>query len=572
MSFRDSCTARLASAVLAVSFASGSLLPLGASAATQSTPSTDAVIAALRAHVKHVFVVYQENRSFDSYFGTFPGADNLASPDAQSNGYRQYDPLGQQWVTPFRITDADLSDADHSRNALITKSDNGAMDLFVSTEEFGLLGRGYSREDAQRVGLLTMAHEDCDTIPFLWKYAKTFSLYDHFFQGMFGPSTPGNIELIAAQTGQTQLARHATEQIAASNSGPGLPVVNDAPPAFGPYPNGPPDPLQMQDDLTFATTMLTLSGKEAVQAKTDADDISDDVAQIAKLGKSPIPFGWYQEGFGKNGQANFSYVTHHNAMQYFGYLRENKYFWSGVHDLTEVFPAIEDGKLGDRSVVYVKGGYFNPFKWKPGNHDPQVQSNFNGDDDHPGYSDSQLSESLVAKVVNAVAHSKYWKDSAIFVIWDDSEGYYDHASPPKFERCPDGRPCGDGPRVPALLISPYAKSNGIIADMADHASFTKFLDVLYGLPPLASLPDEAPYLPLGPRDMLSSISNLVDGFDPNRLLGKTAPIDSSAAIIDDSIVNSFPAKMSCATLGITPAKLPGENTVPKGFAPRTSEH
>src|SRR5262249_4571016 len=147
-------------------------------------------------------------------------------------GFKQYDPLGNQWVTPFRISVADTADADHSRQSLITKADDGKMDLFVSTEEFGLLARGYSRDDAQRVGLLTMAFEDCDVIPYYWMYARNFALYDHFFQGMYGPSTPGNIDLIAAQTGQSQWAKHGDEQFANNLQGPGVPVINDTAPLF----------------------------------------------------------------------------------------------------------------------------------------------------------------------------------------------------------------------------------------------------------------------------------------------------------------------------------------------------
>lgn len=531
--------------------------------------SPAALIANLRAHVKHVFVIYQENRSFDSYFGTFPGADNLASPAARTHGFRQYDPLGRQWVTPFRITAADVSDADHARPALITKSDGGRMDLFVETEEFGMLARGHSRADAQRMGLLTMAHEDCDTIPFLWKYASTFSLYDHFFQGMYGPSTPGNIELIAAQTGQTQWARHPAEAVAKDDVGPGVPVVNDSGPAFGPYGNGIPKHPQM--DLTFANVLLTLSGQRAVNAKNDDGGIKADVGALARAGHRAIPWGWYQEGFANVPVRESSpYVTHHNAVQYFGYLRNNPYFWRNVHGLRALFPAIEHGTLGERSVVFVKGGYQNPFGWKPANRSARVTQHFEGDDDHPGYSDSQLSESLVATVVNAVAHSKYWKDSAIFVIWDDSEGFYDHVPPPQFERCPDGHPCGDGPRIPALLISPYAKSHAIVSDLSDHASFVKFLGTLFDLPALATLPDEAPYLPEGPRDANPRLSALLGGFDPQRLAGRKAPIPASAAEIPAALVNRFPPRMSCASLHIVPVHVPGENHPPAGFAPLTS--
>ena len=537
----------------------------------QNTRST--LIANLRAHVKHVFVIYQENRSFDSYFGTFPGADNLSSPDAQTNGYRQYDPLGKQFVTPFRITDPDLADANHARPALETKMDGGAMDLYIANEEFGLLARGYSREDAQRVGLLTMAHEDCDTIPFLWKYAHTFALYDHFFQATTGPSTPGNISIIAAQTGQTQWARDASDEIAANDLGPGVPVLNDTAPAFGPYPNGVPDPRKRQIDLTFANVLLTLTGKNAHKATVDTDAVKDDIAALTRADHNSIGWGWYQEGFAsKPGHMDSPYVTHHNAVQYFGYERKNNYFWNNVHDLTTLQPALKNGTLPDHSVTFIKGGYGNPFGLKPANPDRTVQKQFRGDDDHPGYSDSQISESMVATMVNAIAHSKYWKDSAIFIIWDDSEGYYDHVSPPQFERCPDNHACGDGPRVPAILISPYAKTSAIISAPSDHTSFVKFLDTLFNLPPLATLPDEAPYMPEGPRDTEASLSNLTAAFDPARLAGTKPPVPATAAEIPSVVVRTIPSPWNCTSIAITPIQIPGENTPPPGFSPRTTQH
>lgn len=528
-------------------------------------PSGDsALLALVRSKIKHVFVIYQENRSFDSYFGTFPGAENLASPLAQTHGFRQYDPLGNQWVTPFRLSVADTADADHSRLALITKSDGGNMDLFVSTEEFGALARGGFRDDAQRLGLLTMGFEDCDTIPYLWKYARNFTLFDHFFQAMYGPSTPGNIDLIAAQTGQTQWARDKTGAIDHFGSVPAVPVVNDAPPAFGPYPIAAPNRLDAQYDLTFATLFLTLSGKKAPNAKIDSDDIKDDIVDIAHHGRPAIPWGWYQEGFGTKGNPTFAYVTHHNALQYFGYLRQNHYFWNGVHDLTELLPAIQRGQLGERGVVFVKGGYQNPFGFKPADRNPYVQTNFVGDDDHPGYSDSHISEAMVATFVNAIAKSKYWKDSLILITWDDSEGFYDHVSPPQFEQCPDGHPCGDGPRVPAIVISPYAKDHAIVSDLADHSSFAKMLGKIFDLPALASLPDEKPYLPEGPRDADPRLSDLLGALDPERLAGTKLPNPASDAIVDDV---SVPPKESCASLGIVPDHVQGEETAPAGFAP-----
>ena len=100
-----------------------------------ATGSREQRIANLRAHIHHVFVIYQENRSFDSYFGTFPGADNLATPEARQHGFRQYDALGHTWITPFLLKASDIPDADHSRPALLYKSDHGRMDKYIEWEE-----------------------------------------------------------------------------------------------------------------------------------------------------------------------------------------------------------------------------------------------------------------------------------------------------------------------------------------------------------------------------------------------------------------------------------------------------
>jgi phospholipase C len=532
--------------------------------AAAGSTSRDKLIADLRAHVHHVFIVYQENRSFDSYFGTFPGADNLATAEARSHGFRQYDAIGKTWIAPFLLNAADSLDADHSREALIAKSNHGRMDGFVKWEEENLVNAsGASPGYARQMGILTMAHQDCNTIPFLWMYAHKFALYDHIFQAMYGPSTPGNIDLIAGQAGQSQAARHP-EQTFKSPVGPGEPVIGDANPDFGPYafPNQAKGTLQ--NDQKYATLMLSLSGRKAPEAKVDTDDVKEDIGELGNLDHQAVPWAWYQEGFGDGkGNNHPAYIPHHNSPQYFGYIRQNPSLWSGVHDLMEFFDVMDNKQLPDKSVVFIKGGMQNPFGWKPAN--PAALA-IVGDDDHPGYSDSQLSESLVAKVVNTVARSPYWHDSAIIVLWDDSEGFYDHVPPPQFEQCPDKEPCGDGPRVPLILISPYAKSGGIITDPGDHVSFAKFVDLLFDVPPLATLPDEKPYLPQGPRDTNPRLTDLLGGFDAARLAGRKAPLSASDAEIPDSVVNKFPPAMSCKDIGVTPVVVPGASLMPpKGF-------
>lgn len=521
-------------------------------------------IANLRKHIQHVFVIYQENRSFDSYFGTFPGADNLATAQARAHGFREWDSIGKMWIKPFPLRAADTSDPAHSRRALLMKADHGKMDNFVGWEEHHLVTVSLtSPQFARQIAILTMAHEDCHTIPFLWMYAHRFALYDHIFQAMYGPSTPGNIDLIAAQTGQTQAARHPNEAFKSSYA-TGEPVVNDYNPPFGPYAY----PYQLKEphqlDQTYATLMLTLKGRKATEAKVDSDDIKQDIGELAKLDHKAVPWAWFQEGLGNGkGDDHPAYIPHHNAPQYFGYIRENPKMWAGEHDLLDFFTVMKDRSLPAKSVVFIKGGMHNPFGWKPAN---PIAAQILGDDDHPGYSDSQISEALVAKVIDTIARSPYWKSSAIIILWDDSGGFYDHVPPPQFEECPDKEPCGDGPRVPMLLISPYAKSGAIVSNPGDHASFAKFLDVLYNLPPLASLPDEKPYLPEGPRDTNPRLTNLLGGFSAARLAGTAPPIPASRAEIPDSVVNTIPPPMTCKETGVMPVKVPGGLTAPpKGF-------
>src|ERR1700735_2998798 len=137
------------------STAIAALVLCAASPAYAAPSGHDRVVADLRAHIKHVFVVYQENRAFDNYFGTFPGAENLTSALAKAHGFRQHDPIGQQDIAPYRIADPDVADVDHSRPGLYAKVNGGAMDRFIVAEETLRLKAGVAPQNAQRLGLLT---------------------------------------------------------------------------------------------------------------------------------------------------------------------------------------------------------------------------------------------------------------------------------------------------------------------------------------------------------------------------------------------------------------------------------
>ena len=614
----------------------------------KSNPSaaslTHAQLASLlRKKIKYLFVIYQENRSFDSYFGTFPGADGIFSrPPAQTPGFSQpiLDTDGSTIsIQPFRIGPeqfaADLDDVDHSHPMLISKmnltSGPPQMDRFALFEELKRVKPGrHPSLAAKQMGELAMAHEDCDTIPLLWRYAQRFVLFDHIFQEMIGPSTLGNIAIIAAQTGQTQWALHPDEAYTGNGAaGPGVPVMNDADPFWGsqldPTPAAQKMPVNPRDfrggkeystqlNLTFASLPLTFLGGDASSVtKLDRDpsrdlaDVQHDIAYIPKHNPASIPFAWFQEGYDNESAGtesaskkntaddddddpvdanglHASYITHHNGPQYFGYVANNPKMREEIHGMNNFFRVISAHGLPKQGgMFFIKGGSSNIMNLKPSDPDPAVQRKFNGDDDHPAYSDSQISEALVAKAINAIAASPYWLQSAIIITWDDSEGDYDHVPPPIRSYGPDGSPITDGPRVPFLLISPYARTGYVAHAQGSQASVAKFADLLFDRTPLALLPDERRaralgekkfhQKDLGPEDALTpDVTDLTGAFSASRLLGKTPPLSRSYVEIPEDLIVHLPAEShyGCSALHITPVDrarhLP--NPIPTDFNPR----
>ncbi len=132
------------------------LLPLAVPSSSSSAASGGSVGSMLRNRIKHVFIIYQENESFDHYFGTYPGTDNLSSISAELHGFRQYDPLAKAWITPFKIVDPDVESPDHSRRGLLLKTNGGKMDQFIAVQEQSSAKDGYGPDDQRRLGQLTM--------------------------------------------------------------------------------------------------------------------------------------------------------------------------------------------------------------------------------------------------------------------------------------------------------------------------------------------------------------------------------------------------------------------------------
>jgi phospholipase C len=592
---------------------------------TSPTRATVA-IAALRARIKYVFILYQENRSFDAYFGGFPGARGLYSaPAAMTPGFFQ--PIikpdgGMTTIHPFRLGPADfaadLDDMDHSHPILVEKmhisEGSAAMDRFALAEEMKYVkpGEKPSRQAFQH-GALPMAHIDCDTIPLLWNYASRFVLFDAFFQHTIAPSAPNAIALIAGQSGETQWLKHPDQAtLAASSAGGsyasrGEPMVANPPPFWGSgadqtsgTPGNPRYKTASQINQTYASLPLTFAGKNLpTLVKSDRDpggdlaDISGDIPAIAASGRAPLAWGWYQEGYDHEpsdpadapaGGSHLSYVWHHNAAQYFGYVANNPEMAAHLRGLGDFFADLAAKRLPQAGgVFYIRGGFRNIAGLLPADPDPAVRKKFQGDDDHPGYSDSEISEALLGREVNAIAESPYWAESAIIITFDEGGGAYDHVPPRLLETGPDGKALARGPRIPLIVISPYARAHVVSHEEGDHNEVIKFLDHLYRLPPLATLPEEAAARAagrarlgqdgLGPKDaVVPNEGDLLSAFDPGRLAGTTPPLPPEYALTPPEILAKLPlyGGHGCQAIGVVPVDLARgiDNSPPVGFNPR----
>jgi len=608
--------------------------------ANEATLTHAQKLALLQQKIKYVFVLFQENRSFDFYFASYPGANGLyANYDgsaASPAGYNQPYVNAQGQVTtihPFKIPTsvtatngnsvllypADVASVDHSHAGLVKGLDykNGV----AQNDGYALDNEGISITNgvpsatptlaAAQMGELVMGHIDCDVAGFMWNYADRFTLFDNFFDTIVGPSTPNALAMIAGQSGETQWVEHPNEGSNVLSGNMSLPVVGDPDPYWGSSlaPTSQPEPGHTASpaaNLTFATLPLSFMGNQinSITAQDlnpafDLIDIKADIEKIAAHRQPAVNWGWYQQGYDEepnqtppvgpntaDGAAGGDYIAHHNAPQYFGYLANNPVETSYLHGLGDFFTAVNNQTLpAAGGVFYVRGGYNNIWNYVPVGVNANEQVAYAGDDDHPGYSDSQIAEALLANEINAIASSPYWSQSAIIITYDESDGYYDHTQPVNRELDPQGNPLAQGPRIPAIVISPYSVVHAISHEASEHSSVIKFIDELHNLIPLADLPNELAARQmgvtlfnqsnLGPADdFVSGVGDLFSAFDNNRLTGAAAPLPASYAMIPTATVTSFPHynNQGCSVLGITPTdvSLGIPNPIPSDFNPRPS--
>ena len=618
-------------------------------AAAEPTMTTAQKIALVRSKVKYVFILFQENRSFDQHFGTFPGANGLVpAPNVSSYSQQIVNTDGSVGtISPFLIPASvkdtngatvplypmDTDSVDHSHAGIV--NDEHLVNGVTLNDRFALNAEGLTTDSngnivsrstgaplsslpnptlkQKQTAELVMSHLDCDTIPFLWQYADHFTLFDNFHMSITSASTPNAVAMISGQNGVTQMALHPelagnnTAAGAVKESG-GLPLLNDDGPYAGSnFDNSPVKPPYGPNDetpavpalnQTYASLPLSFRGSDVEKyvkydqnPALDLTDVQNDMKVIG-ANNPPVNWGWYQEGYDHeptdgSGPASFNtYITHHNGPQYFGYLGDNTaVLANNMHGLGDFFTDVSNSALKGSGVFYVRGGYGNNDGLLPVDPNKTVQGAAVGSDDHPGYSDAQIAEALVADEVNAIASSRYWKDSAIIISYDETDGLYDHV--PESTRNYDsfGLPNEASQRIPTIVISPFSAVHTISHRYSEHTSIIKLINAIFGLRALESLPDEKRARALGktefnqpdltPFDNEVSMGSLLEAFDNARLNGTAAPLPGSYAMIPATTAHTLPhyAGQGCAVLNIVPTDYVGgklTDPAPADFNPRPS--
>jgi phospholipase C len=403
--------------------------------------------------IKHIVVIMQENRSFDSYFGTYPGADGIP------RGVCVPDPRGG-CVRPHHIATDRNAGGPHALRNAERDIDGGAMDGFVREAVGGRECIDPNDPVCSRpaAGTDVMGYHDSREIPNYWTYARNFVLQDHMFEPNASWSLPAHL---LAVSGWSALCKVKGDPMSCVEA-PDLPA---RPPDFkGNFKHTIPD--YAWTDLTYLLHKNHVSWRYYVFKGTEPDCRDDGAMTCAAIPQdAKTPGIW-------------------NPLPWFDTVRED---WQegNITSLRNFFTAARRGTLPAVSWVVPTG--------KVSEHPPGLVS---------------AGQAYVTTLVNAIMRGPNWRSTAIFLVWDDWGGFYDHVVPPTVDLHSYGL------RVPALVISPYAKRGYIDHQTLSFDAYLKFIedDFLGGQrlnPKTDGRPDPRPYV----REDAPILGNLVGDFD-----------------------------------------------------------
>jgi phospholipase C len=462
--------------------------------------------------IKHLVILYGENVSFDHYFATYPKAanppdepamralpgtpavNNLANARLLRHNPNMTNTVnGADAADPFRLdrTQANTSDQNHAYTAEQQAYDGGKADLFPKYTGKGTTGGVGAFGSRGQV----MGYFDGNTVTALWEYAQHYAMSDNAYTDTYGPSSPGALEVVSGQT-NGMLSIDSTKEPATvaapsyyiKDGQGGLTMINDVDPA--------------SDACSSPTDDAFMSGKNIGDLLNDAN----------------ITWGGFMAGFdltasnanGTTGckRSTYSpivaslvadYIPHHNWFAYYPSTVNSTHARpltvraighsndpdgtrdpaNHEYDLNDFYAAVKAGNFP--AVSYLKAPAFQ--------------------DGHAGYSDPLDEQTAIVNLVNFLEQRPEWKDTAVILTWDDSDGWYDHAAAkvtsPSFDQADqldgvgtcgsgpaltgiNGKPvngrCGPGTRIPFLVISPWAKRNAVSHARISQASVVRFIE------------------------------------------------------------------------------------------------
>jgi phospholipase C len=399
--------------------------PVAGSQAPLPAGPTAAYAAAGATRIKHVVMIMQENRSFDSYFGTYPGADGIPRNAAGRFTVCLPDPHVARCAAPYHDTSDVSGGGPHRSDNAVRDINGGKMDGFVAQARRAR--SAIACTDPNAPGCLAgpartvMGFHDGRDIPNYWAYARNYVLQDHLFEPDLSWSLPAH--LFAVSLWSASCRNHDPEACAPAIENPDLPLDFQA----HKHP-GRPAPVYAWTDLTYLMHRAHVSWRYYVSTGSEPD-CEDEAALTCPAVKQSArtPGIW-------NPLPSFDTVRADHQLQ-------------NVTSVSHFRRAAASGHLPDVSWVIPSAAV----------------------SEHPSAKISD-GQAYVTGLVNDIMHGPEWSSTAILLSWDDWGGFYDHVAPPEVDEQ------GYGLRVPGLLISPWARTGYVDHQTLSFDAYATFIE------------------------------------------------------------------------------------------------
>ena len=415
-----------------------------------------------RKRLKHIVVIMQENRSFDSYFGTYPGANGIPMRSGDPTVCSP-NPATQTCQLPYHNSALKNGGGPHGSANAVADINGGKMDGFQGQAAIGKRRCGNTNDPLCTNSLApdVMGYHDQREIPNYWRYARDFVLQDAMFEPVKSWSLPQHLFLVSEWSAECKnrdlpmscrtLVDHPLRPSDLRHEG---------------HAHG---PASRQDyawtDLTYLMHRDGVSWGYYVSKGNEPDCADDQALCVPHEQDAKTPGIW-------------------NPLPFFTTVRRD-------HQLKNI-------RAADEFVTAARAGKLPAVSWVV------------PDDQHSEHPPASISDgqAYVTSLVNSVMQGPDWKSTAIFLSWDDWGGFYDHVAPPKV----DG--VGFGLRVPGIVISAYAKHGFVDHQTLSHDAYAKLIeDIFLGRQRLDPLTDGRPDPRPNVRESLPQLGNLLKDFN-----------------------------------------------------------